>query len=131
MGIKGSKISQIFGLRIIELSKESPAGHTVLQPFVDFVIDLKNKPDHFSLEHDFYKFVIENENKDVELLIYNILSQKSRVVKFKLTRDWPNSRNLPTFPSRMRTRKGTWRHLHTTPLLIGLLQRDLAGYLSP
>lgn len=101
MGGGNSKENQITsGLRVIKISEQSPISHTDLKIYTDFVVDIKNKPINFKLEHDFYKYVIENENQQIELLVYNILSQKTRTIKFKLTRDWPNSDFLLGFKVR-------------------------------
>ena len=101
MGGGNSKQNQTTsGLRVIKISPDSPVSKTDLKIFTDFIVDIKNKPINFKLEHDFYKYIIENENAKIELLVYNILSQTTRVIKFKLTRDWPNSDFLLGFKSR-------------------------------
>ena len=42
----------------------------------------------------FFNILSEHENLEVELVIYNILKKKSRVIKIIPNRNWPNAESL-------------------------------------
>lgn len=69
-------------------------------PFIEFLVDVQDKPDKFLLNKDFYKFMITHENEEVGFVIYNILTKKKRVVRLKLSREWPNADSLLGFKVR-------------------------------
>lgn len=50
------------GLRIIKIFANSPASKTDLCIYTDFIVDIADCPEEFSLDRDFYKFIITNEN---------------------------------------------------------------------
>ena len=43
------------------------------------------------MERDFYKYIIDNENKDVLLIVYNIITKEKRIVNIFLNRNWPGA----------------------------------------
>ena len=43
------------------------------------------------MERDFYKYIIDNEEKDVLLVVYNIITKERRVVSIFLNRKWPGA----------------------------------------
>lgn len=67
---------------------------------MDFIVDVVDKPPNFVLPKDFYKFIIANENKEIDLVLYNILSKEFRRVKILLTRNWEGADFLLGFKVR-------------------------------
>ena len=68
-----ANVNETYGLRICKILENSPANGTDLQIYSDFIIDILEKPNKFNLENDFYKFIIENENKTIHFKVYSLL----------------------------------------------------------
>ena len=88
------------GLRITRISPQSPASKTDLQAYTDFILAIHDADKSFSLETDFYKYIIDNENKTLVLVIYNILTKKQRYIELLPTREWPGADFLLGFKVR-------------------------------
>ena len=43
------------------------------------------------MEWDFYKFIINNENKEVSLIIFNIITKEKWIVNIYLNWNWPGA----------------------------------------
>lgn len=99
MGSNNSKEDKR-GLRVTKVSPHSPASRTDLQAYTDFVIAISGTGEGFSLETDFYKFVIENEKKMLVFHVYNILTKRLRQVEVQPSRDWPGADFLLGFKVR-------------------------------
>lgn len=89
-----------FGLRIIKVHDESPASNLGLEPYFDYVVDVKEKPQNFNISTDFYKLIIEHEERELRLIIYNQITKIRRIVPFTPSRKWPNSDFLLGFKVR-------------------------------
>ena len=89
-----------FGFRILSVNENAPAQNRHLRPYTDFVVDIKEKPENFQLDRDFYKFVIANEDKEVHFIFYNILDRKRRVERISLSRQWKDADFLLGFKIR-------------------------------
>lgn len=100
MGSAESNESTENGFRILSVSEFSPASNLDLIPYIEFLVDVKNKPEKFQLHKDFYKFMIQNEGNEVGFIIYNILTNQKRVVRLVLNREWPNADSLLGFKVR-------------------------------
>ena len=92
--------SDIFGLRVTRVIENSPASKLGLFPYFDYVVDILEKPQNFNLSTDFYKLAIENEEKPLNLVIYNQIRRVKRIVPFIPSRNWPNSDFLLGFKVR-------------------------------
>ena len=92
--------NDLMGLRVTKIMEKSPAEETDLEPYVDFIVDVRERPAKFSLENDFYKLVIEHENKTLHFRVYNILTRSDREVAFKPRRDWEGADFLLGFKVR-------------------------------
>ena len=88
------------GLRVTKVSPNSPATNTDLMAYTDFITAVVDAGEGFNLENDFYKYVIENENKKIVLNVYNILTKKNRLIGIVASRDWPNADFLLGFKVR-------------------------------
>ena len=78
----GNKIS---GHRILKIKENSPASGLLIEPMIDFL--LYPPPDTDVIEPNFYKYIQSNEDKEIELTLFNIASQK--IHKCKITpRKW-------------------------------------------
>jgi hypothetical protein len=95
-----NNVNERYGLRIIKILEHSPASTSNLQIYSDFIVDILEKSDNFVLERDFYKFIIDHENKTVNFKVFNILTKDTRVVAFMPSRDWPNADFLLGFKVR-------------------------------
>ena len=89
-----------YGLRITKIQENSPASSLSLSPYFDYIIDILNKPPNFNLSSDFYKYIIENEEKEVKLVIYSQITKIRRLVLMTPSRNWPNSDFLLGFKVR-------------------------------
>lgn len=98
MGNSGS--ADQYGLRIIKVHDQSPASNLGLEPYFDYVVDVNEKPANFNISTDFYKLIIEHEEKEVRLIVYNQITKIKRMVPFTPSRKWPNSDFLLGFKVR-------------------------------
>lgn len=48
----------------------------------------------FNLRKDFYKHIMNSENKLISLHVYSVLTQETRTVKIKPSRNWENADGL-------------------------------------
>ncbi len=127
MGSDNSK-NERNGLRILKISPNSPASKTDLNLFLDFVIDVSNKPANFTLERDFYKYAIANENKVTDIHVYNILSKTTRIVQIKLSRDWPDADFLLGFKVRFESITDAERNMYR---ILGVRNPNLLLKITP
>lgn len=74
MGSANSNVRE-YGFRILKIHDAAPASKKDFWPFTDFIVNVKNAPENFSFDKDFYKFIISNENKEISLIVYNILDK--------------------------------------------------------
>ncbi|EAR84206.1 GRASP55/65 family protein (macronuclear) [Tetrahymena thermophila SB210] len=111
--IKGS-LGQGQGYRVISVSDGSPCHQAGINFFTDFIVDIipagqnneENADDNNILEFngdgqyvvdekkDFFQIVSEHENKQLKMVIYDILQRKIRIVKVVPNKDWSNQQNL-------------------------------------
>jgi len=73
------------GYRVEKLYKDSPASALPVEPMLDFVI-YPSSSDPAEQAIPFNKFILQNENKEIELTFYNIASQafwKGKIVPCK------------------------------------------------
>jgi hypothetical protein len=114
--------TEIYGLRVIKIFEESPAASIGLGIYTDFIIDVLEKPPNFNLENDFYKFIIDHENKQINFKIFNVLTREVRVVPFKPSRDWPNADFLLGFKVRYESASSASENIFR---ITGLKNRNL------
>lgn len=96
----GASKEELQGLRVTRVSPHSPAAATDLQPYTDFVVGVKDAPDSFRLDADFYKHVIEREGSTAVFFVFNLLTGTRRAVELRLSRDWPGADFLLGFKVR-------------------------------
>ena len=88
-------------LRVITISPNSPASKTDLQPFTDFIVNIFNPPSDFNISTDFYKYVIQHENQEIKILVFNLLTGINRLVLITPSRIWPQADFLLGFQYRI------------------------------
>lgn len=67
------------GLHILRVTPSSPASLTDLEPLFDFVIGLDGKPFTSDIDAVEVERIVEsNENKQINLLVWNSKTQKNR-----------------------------------------------------
>lgn len=79
------------GLRIIFIAASSPASQTDLQEYLDFIVEIMGTKKNFNLMTDFFKFVTENEENEIKLVIFNQLTKLKRIVLLKPSRNWTHA----------------------------------------
>jgi len=121
-----SSPNEQYGLRIYRIADGSPASSTDLQPYTDFIVDVLEKPAKFSLENDFYKFIIQHEDKIIHLQVYNVLAKETRVIQFIPSRDWPNADFLLGFKVRHESITAAFENIYR---ITGLKNTSLTGKL--
>lgn len=81
-------------LRVISVTPNSPEFSLGISPFFHFIVKVSPCPPGFSLERDFYQWVIENENKQVKLFLYHSLQKKLEIKEIVPNRNWPGADSL-------------------------------------
>lgn len=75
------------GLHILRVTPSSPASHTTLEPFFDFIVGYENDSTegpqmHFGIEtHEFETVVEQHEGRILSLIVW---SSKSKAIRRKL-----------------------------------------------
>ena len=91
MGNTDSNFSpEQYAYRVVGIIPESPAEEVGIEPQIDFIRYNPNQ----SGGKLFSEYLIENENKDLNIFVYNIIQQDNRLVKVRIHRDWGEHNSL-------------------------------------
>lgn len=77
------------GFRVLLIHPGSPAEKAGLQVMDDFVLSINDHSMKSMRLFDIKKFVESNENKPLDLMVFNVSTHKIRNVTIVPTRNWP------------------------------------------
>lgn len=115
-------------LRIVSVNPQSPEAALGLQPFLHFIVHVSHASPNFNLEKDFYQWVIQNEEREVTIYLYHLLTREVVPKKLKPSRQWEGADALLGIKVRAErlahAKNGIFR-------VNGLCRYDLKGLLYP
>ncbi len=83
--------NQIFtGCQILKISSFCPCSNLGLQPFLDFIIDIKPLEEAFQ-PNDFQKVIQKLENQRITMTIYNAFYNQERKVQVIPNKNWQDN----------------------------------------
>lgn len=115
-------------LRITSVTRDSPEARLQISPFFHFIVQVAPCKPGFSLERDFYQWVIENENKTVKLFMYNILEKKLEIREITPNRNWKGADSLLGIKTRVETLSSAQSSIFR---INGICRYDYKGVLVP
>jgi hypothetical protein len=115
-------------LRLTSITPNSPEASLNLSPFFHFIVKVSPCKPNFSLERDFYQWVIENENKPVKLYMYNILEKKLEIKEITPNRNWKGADSLLGIKTRSETLSSAQSSIFR---INGICRYDYKGFLVP
>lgn len=118
----GNQPHKLLARRVTTVAPNSPATDSELNSYTDFIIGVMGCPPEFNLATDFFRFLVDNEGKEVKLMVFSLLSGIQRIVILTPSRDWPDSDGVSGFKSRIEN----IRHAQTNTFRIsGVKNEDL------
>lgn len=96
----GNQPHKHLALRVTGVKPESPAARAELAPYTDFVVGVMGVHSEFNLVTDFFRFLVDNEGKEVTLMVLSLLTGIQRIVALVPSRTWPNANGLTGLSTR-------------------------------
>jgi hypothetical protein len=97
----GNQPQKYLALRVTRVKNDSPAAQAELVPFTDFIVGVMGTHPEFNLTTDLFRFLADNEGKEVTLMVFSLLTGIQRIVALMPCRTWPNADGVSGFNSRV------------------------------